>query len=511
VIQKNELNNYNKKGDSMIRDTFENILQQKEVRQNLSLLRAELKEGSNRTALLYQIGADYTIFDKLLEHEDAKVRKNTALIIGELAIPSFLDKLYAAYLKEEQLFAKSSYLVALKELDYGDLIPDMKDRLAILSKEELKDSNKKHINEEMRILTQLILAKEGVKQHPFVGYEIPSELVLLTNRNFKDLTLMQLKDIKAKDFNAGIMLKTHNLREVLSIRTYTELLFILEDIKVCAKGVKEAAKAIAESSLLEFMEKRHEGTAPFYFRIELRSKLELDKKSAFTKRLASEIERLSNRKLINTTSNYEFELRMIENKEGNFNILVKLYTLKDERFSYRKKSIATSIQPVNAALIAALAKKYLVEQAQVLDPFCGVGTMLIERSQLLRTNTMYGLDVYSDAINKAKENTEAAHAIVHYINRDFFDFKHEYLFDEIFTNMPRAMGHKEEDEIYTLYQKFFTKAPEHLENGGVMILYSHNREYVKKLVNSKLYRLLQEYEISKKEGAYLFVIRYIRN
>ena len=495
----------------MIRDTFENLLQHKDIRQNLIQLRVELKEGFNKIALLYQIGTDYTVFDELLQNDDAKIRKNTALIMGDLAVPCFLDKLNEAYKKEEQLFVKSSYLSAMKGLSYEELLPEMKARLSILSELEINDSNRKHIGEEMRTLSGLILEKENVEQHQFDGYEVPSELILLTNRNFKNVTLeqVQVQDIRVKEFNAGVIVKTDRLRKILPIRTYGELLFIIDDLQVCSTDVNEAAKVITESSLLEFMEKRHMGAAPFYFRIEIKSKLELDKKSAFTKKLGIEIERLTKRNLINSTSKYEFELRMIENKEGGYNILIKLYTLKDDRFYYRKHAIASSIQPVNAALMVALAKDYLIEDAQVLDPFCGVGTMLIERNKLVHTNTMYGLDIYSDAINKAKENTEAAHAIVHYINRDFFDFKHEYLFDEIFTNMPRVMGHKEEQEITELYQRFFAKAPEHLKNGGIIVMYSHNKDYVEKLLNRKIYRIEKEFEISMKERAYLIVIRYI--
>ena len=63
----------------------------------------------------------------------------------------------------------------------------------------------------------------------------------------------------------------------------------------------------------------HEGNPPYYFRVELKCKMDHSKKSAFTRRLSSKIEKLSGRKLINTTSNYEFEIRLIENKEGNCN------------------------------------------------------------------------------------------------------------------------------------------------------------------------------------------------
>ena len=71
------------------------------------------------------------------------------------------------------------------------------------------------------------------------------------------------------------------------------------------------------------------------------------------------------------------------------------------------------------------------------------------------------------------------------------------------------MGHKEEREIFDLYRRFFQKAKEHLKKNGIMILYSHNPEYMKKLLNPREYRLEQEYEISKKEKAYLYIIRSI--
>ncbi|WP_313134189.1 TRM11 family SAM-dependent methyltransferase [Anaerocolumna sp.] len=493
----------------MIRDLFDSIKQGQDVRQNLIKLKAELKEEFQKTSLLYYMGGDYSILEELLTHEDAKVRKNAALIMGELKIPAFLHRLYHAYEVENQLFVKSAYLTALKGFDYTNLLPALKERWNDLNQMEIEESNKKHIQEELRCLSELIIAKEGMEKHEFTGYDVPSKMVLLTNRNFKNITLDQLKGIQAKEFNAGILLKTDHLEEILWIRTYSELLFILDDLKTCRMNVEEAADAIAGSSLIEFLNKRHKGKEPYYFRIELKSKLPLDKKSTLAKKLGTEITRRSNQKLVNSASNYEFELRLIENKEGNFNVLVKLYTLKDERFLYRKNTIAASIQPVNAAFLAELAKEYMKEDAQVLDPFCGVGTMLIERNYLVQANTMYGLDIYADAIQKGQENTKEAHAIIHYINRDFFDFKHEYLFDEIFTNMPRAIGHKEEDEIFRIYRRFFEKAPEHLKHEGVIIMYTHNRDYVKKLAGKNIYSLEAEYEISKKEGAYLMVLRYM--
>lgn len=490
----------------MIRETFDKIKEQENIRENLLKLKEEVKAPQGRTALLYYMGADYGVLTELLEHQEPKVRKNTALILGELGIQETLANLYEAYRKEEQLFVRSSYLSAMKNFDYSNYGKDFEERLEEISRLEQEEENKKHINEEMRLLSQLLLKLNGIKKHPFTGFEIPSGIVLLTNRNYAGATLSQLKGIKAREFNAGVIAECDDLRRVLPIRTYSELLFMLSDTKTIEADILQGAKAMAESSLLSFLKARHEGKAPFYFRIELKAKMELDKRSAFTKKFAAELERLTGRELINSTSDYEWELRLIENKEGKFNVLIKLYTLKDERFAYRKNVTPVSIQPSMAALVSILAEKYLKEGAQVLDPFCGVGTMLIERNRTLSAGTMYGLDISRDAVEKAKENTALSGDSIYYINRDFFDFKHEYLFDEIITNMPRAMGRKEEDEIYELYRRFFGKVREHMKKGGTVILYTHNRDYVHKLYRLGSLRLTEEFEISRKEGAYLCIL-----
>lgn len=493
----------------MIRETFDNIREQVNVRENLIKLKEEMKEPQGKTALLYYIGADYQVLVELLKKDEPKVRKNAALILGELRLQEALKELYEAYIREEQLFVKSSYLTAIKNLDYSNYISELEARLEEIGGMEIKEESRKHINEELRLLSQLVLKAKGIKKHIFTGMTVPSKIILLTNRNYIDATLKQLDGITAKEFNAGVMAECEDLRPILAIRTYTEILFMLEDVRSIDADAVSGAKLLAESSLLSFLKERHEGEQPFYFRIEVKAKMELDKRSAFTKKFAAELERLTKRELINSTSDYEWELRLIENKEGRFNVLIKLYTLKDERFHYRKNVIATSIQPSMAALVAVLAKDYMKEGAQVLDPFCGVGTMLIERNRAVRAGTMYGLDTFGEAIDKAKENTSISGEIIYYINRDFFDFKHEYLFDEIFTNMPRVLGHKEEEEIYELYQKFFLKVSEHVKKGGVIIMYSHNQEYVYKFCRRSNFKLMEEYEISKKEGTYCYVLEVL--
>lgn len=500
----------NVKGGFMIKETWEQILENRDVRQNLSKLRGELKEFGGKAALSYQMAGAENRLIALLNSEDAKTRKNTALLLGDLGNQEYLRPVYEAYESETQMFVKSSYLAAIRNFDYREYMHCFKERLDRLSATERTADNQKHITEEIRELSALIVSMEGVKLHEFQGMEDDYDIILLTNRNFQEITAEELRrlepDAKIKLFGAGVMAKVEGLAWMDRIRTYQELLFVVRGVETCTMNAEKAAEKIVNSDLLNFMTRSHKGKPPFYFRVEFKSKMELDKRSAFTKKLSAGIERLSERTFINTTSNYEFEIRLIENKEGECNVLVKLYTLRDERFSYRKEVIPTSIKAVNAALCVELSRDYMKEDAQVLDPFCGVGTMLIERHKAIKANTMYGLDIQGAAITKARSNTEAAHQIAHYINRDFFDFKHDYLFDEIITNMPFRIGRKTEDEIYELYVKFFRTAKNYLKEDGIMVLYSHDEEYVKQMAPANGFRIEQGYEISMKEGTYVFVL-----
>lgn len=499
----------------MIKEEWEQIIQDQEVRQNLSKLRQALKEKGNRSILQQAMEGNEGRLTELLSSEDAKTRKNAALLMGDIGKQEYLEPVYEAYTREEQRFVKSAYLSAISNFDYREYLDDLKERLELLRRSNVTADNEKHLMEEMRELSSLIVRMEGAATHRFTGWDDSYDVVLLTNRNFTELTKAQLREFEpnatAKTFGAGVMAHVQNLRWLGKIRTFQDVLFRVRGMKTCPMDPVRAAGSIVKSSLMDFLEAGHEGRAPFYFRVELKSKRELGEKSAFVKKLSGQIEKLSGRKLINSTTDYEVELRLIENKEGDCNLLVKLYTIRDGRFSYRKEVTPTSIRPVNAALCVALAKDYLREGAQVLDPFCGVGTMLVERHKAVAARTMYGLDIQEDAILKARRNTEAAGVSVNYINRDFFRFEHEYLFDEVITDMPFQIGRISQDEVDALYGRFFAAVTAHLKDEAVMVLYCHDRDLVKSAAPKHRFTIEEEFEISMKEGTYVFVLRRKKN
>lgn len=497
----------------MIENRYEELKQNKNLRENLSLLRSEVKNPENREKFLGLIG-DGELLTALLKNDEPKVRKNAALLIGDLALAQALSSLFAAYQEETTLFVKSSYLAAIGKLDASEYLPAFKARLGELTSQEAAEHEKKHIGEEIRELEKIITGIEGIKRHSFVGLAESHDLLLATNREQRNVTLTEVAGLspairrKAGLHPLGVLVHTKELPPFTKLRTYRELLFPIHTAERIGISPVDAAAAVWNSDMPAILAECHREPAPFYFRLELKSRMELDKKSTFAKKFSAELERLSGRRLINSPGDYEVEIRLLETREGGFAAFFKLFTIPMKRFSYRKHAIATSIHPATAAMLMELAKPYLKENAQILDPFCGVGTMLIERDIRVPAREKYGIDIFGDAIRMARENAAAAGEKINFINRDYFDFRHGYLFDEIVTNMP-VRGKKSREEMDSFYAEFFRKSEEILMPGAVIVMYSGEEGFVKKQLRVKEnYRLLQEHCIREKEHFYLFVIQY---
>ena len=528
---------------------IEAILQNRDIRVNLIEIRQRMKQPGEREVFLRLLSDTSELSGALrglLADEDPKVRKNAALIIGEANAGESLLALYEAYCQEETLFIRGDYLKAMGQMDYRSLLGKLKERLEEMKDQEVPQEELKHYREEMTQLQKLLLKMQPGKKHVFTGMDGRYDVLLTCNRNFCEVTARQVngeaqktsagklptsqdvKDEKKPDgwgsmVSLGVRVRRADLRQIFRVRTFRELLFVL-NVTGIGPEPEEAARALAGSNLLSLLVRGHDPkkendpvqgrsqekstqTDPFRFRITVIGKMPLDKRSAFIRKCSFALEQASGRKLLNSASDYEVELRLMERKDGTFLPLLKLHTLKDPRFSYRRESIAASIHPADAALIAALTRTYLIEDAQVLDPFCGVGTMLVERDIARRAKGLFGVDIFGEAIEKARENAKLAEKEIHYVNRDFFDFTHKGLFDEIFTNMP-IRGKKTREEQDAFYQSFFEKAEDVLKPGGIMVLYSNEKGFIKKQLRLREeWKLVNEFCLNEKEDFSVFVIR----
>lgn len=491
----------------MIQNYYENICRGEAVRQNLIALRQELKTEENQRALAYLLGGEFQVFTDLLKAEDPKIRKNAALILGSMETEDVLPFLFAAYQKEETLFVRADYLKAMERLDYFPYLEKLKGKLEELERQGCFGENKKHLRQEQLQLQSMILKYEKPKKHLFGGYDAGAEVLLITNRCQIQATREQVNTGTVHAFSQGLRIKGGDLRELMKIRTFSELLFPLPGVRSLSGTPEEIGRGLAKAGLAEFLLDLHKKGGSFYYRIEVKGPMALEKRGPFVRRVSGALDEASQGQLRNSTAEYEAEVRLLEKKDGSFVPLVKLFTLEDHRFDYRKETVAASISPVNAALTVQLAKSYLKEGAQILDPFCGVGTMLLERTRAVKADPMYGVDIFGEAVEKARENTKRAAEVVHYINRDFFDFTHTYLFDEIITDMPRTAGTGSREELEVLYRRFFQRAPGFLKQDGVMILYTMDPKLVEEnLSHSSGLRKEQEFLINEKNLTKVFVI-----
>lgn len=441
----------------------------------------------------------------LLGLPDAKSRKNVAQILGIIKSDRAVEHLYAALEREDTEYVKSAYLLALKDINIDQIRSKLAELRKDLSEKRVNDENRKHFDDQMSAYNQLL--GTPVSKHTFCGNDITSEIILTTPKGLGQVTADAMFTNSKKVLSIGVCARINSISEIKEIRTYKELLFLVPNMKKLPNDPVKAAELVAKGDLKAFLCARHKEKEPWGYRINMVSSMDEKKKSNFIKRFSGELERNSNGFFINQPSDYELEIRLLENKEGTLTTMIKLSTISDTRFDYRKEFVASSIRPELAANLVYLSADYLKSSVQILDPFCGVGTMLVERNKYRKANPIYGVDSFGEAIEKAKRNTDASGIEAYFINRDFFDFKHEYQFDEIITNMPFSLKTEDKEKIAEIYRHFFDYSRKLLRRGAIVIIYARDIESAR--TYSKKYGYIEQKEvlISQKEDSYLCIYK----
>ena len=95
---------------------YEALKQGSDVRNNLIQLKQMLKEEGALEEYL-SMTEDDELIASFLQDEDAKIRKNAALVLGLVQSQESIGKIWQAYVSETQLFVKGAYLSAIQKLD----------------------------------------------------------------------------------------------------------------------------------------------------------------------------------------------------------------------------------------------------------------------------------------------------------------------------------------------------------------------------------------------------------
>ena len=114
---------------------------------------------------------------------------------------------------------------------------------------------------------------------------------------------------------------------------------------------EKIAAGLMDHQLLSWLDLRHRGSGPYTFRLDLRTRKNDADKNRLLKGTALALEGASHGWLINSASDYEIELRLIEGKDGRFLACVRLCTFEDPRFKYRKNFLPVSENPVTSAQV----------------------------------------------------------------------------------------------------------------------------------------------------------------
>ena len=400
--------------------------------------------------------ADADLWLGLLGSPDAKVRKNTARVIGELYredAPALLAGRLRQLLSEETVqMVRPSYILSLGAMGYGALLDDYSVPEGTLEK---------HAAEEKEALRKVRLAENTSKASTDRFLDIPfgRPLILVTAAGDKRRKIPSSPVWEALQQD----------------RTWLEIL-------VPIAGPEEIP-SLCERCL--------KGGAPYRYRIEWRTSQK--DRSREIRRLINQIEEIAGSALINDPSHYEIEVRVIQDRaaEAKATWYLKFSCAPDHRFDYRKEAIPASIHPANAAMIMQLAKPYLEKETghirRILDPCCGSGTLLIERAKMADEDSeLVGLDIESRAVRAAKANMAEAFKKEgpdkekpsggwHIERTDLARWslpEGERPFDEIYANLPFGIRVGDHGKNEALYEALAKKISEWLAPDGTAALYT---------------------------------------
>lgn len=548
---------------------FDSLITSDNPRTLLSQIRQLLKDcpGALRDEdVFYSYATVEPIILACLTHEDAKTRKNAALVLQTIAEEYGLDifgddqvedpaasdeaptasdlpsaevasYLYAAYKAEETMFVRSAYLEALKCFDCEPYRAELMERLTFLKEESWAEGDLKHVREERHAIESLFEASASEMKSEFKGLDREMGILLVIDEAVREAAQTEL-GAGARVVPGGVRLTTSSWKKVQSCRLYKEALFPVPLRKGSQITISNMGSLVADSKLIPMVDEllkaagdstqtgsagenavsvgnaaenagsvgsagENAGAREHPFRMEIRSSSDEDRSGTVLKRAAAELEEASKGRLRNSKTAYEFTLVLMAKRDGSLSPYIKLPDSTDHRFDYRKNSEATSMSAVMAAEAVQMIRPYLKDGAQVIDPFAGVGTLLIERAKAVPHGDLYATDIYGHAVIGGRENAELAGVNISYINRDFFDFKHDYPFDEVITEFPDLFN-KEAEEKEEFFRNFFRSAMELTADKAMLFLISAEDKVMHKHIrlNPEL-RIVSEIEFRGHEKIYV--------
>ncbi len=188
----------------------------------------------------------------------------------------------------------------------------------------------------------------------------------------------------------------------------------------------------------------------------------------------------------------EFWVTMIDTE---FFITVRL---SDDRMRHRDYKTAhrpASLRPAIAAALAWLSSPH--DDDIVLDPFCGAGTILIERAHLGRYVMLIGSDRDRAALAAAETNVGNRYKPIQLENWDAAALPlADRSVNAIVTNLPWGIRYGTHGENRKLYPRWFAEFDRVLKSGGTMVLLTAEWRLMRDLERGRKIGPVKTYRVS---------------
>ncbi len=399
----------------------------------------------------------------LLASEDAKTRKNAAIVLGQIGQRAVVPALCGALSKETQQFVRPSLILALGQLGGTEAQQAVK---AL----PLPEGTDKNTLAERDAIQKALSRLAPQKSRTFTGFAAPRPVWLMPVNGLIGSLLAEAraKHIEVKQKGSVVEAVTRSLPSLYALRGFYEALLPF------AVGVKAEPEALAEAveagGLYALLCQMHDGSVAFPTRLEVRGP-GIDRAAFASKFFA----RVNGAHFVNSPSSYDIELRCWI-KNGQATLSVRLHTFQDPRFAYRLESVPASMHPAVAAALLYDHRRYMKQTHTVLDPFCGAGTLLIERKKLMGAKAFTGLDISPKAFSIARANCHEAGLHAKVFNRDCRGFHSDFGYDEILCNLPfgHRVGSHEQNE--RLYDDILQQWPKILRPGGFVLAVTNDKQ-----------------------------------
>lgn len=432
-----------------------------DLRETLSQIRKEIREGSTDIgrAIVADTCACEGIIDALAG-TDAKTRKSAALLTGELPWTDdtrdirnrLITALMRSYRNEDRLFVRESYLKTLLRLGGTGVLSDddrlyLDDRLYDIDTQDIPTEDIGHIMAERRALVALTGPEDAGM--PPMHYTAPDSfpVLMIPVRGFYAPLKSALHEMGLSSgyTSVGVLMQPSEFRQYRQLRLYAGIAYQIDGR--FSGSADTVISDLQGSGIGTFLKSTMRQGDRCSVRIMVHEKK--DRHSGTAKRFTDALLYLYRGVIINEAP-YDLTLHFYPRKSGGYVLFIKSAHEKDDRFSYVKKRLSTSMRPVKAAIMIWLIRRYLKEDARVVDIFSGNGTLLLERDEYMRTHVMFATDTSEEAISAGKTDALAKNRNIYFVRRSAFTFETDEPFDEIISELPDLydIGEQERESFY---------------------------------------------------------------